>query len=202
MTLVTNENRADVSEARQTFNEFQPAYNVEEGEPLHDLLQTIIKELQRIDLDIDQLYDQRFLSTATGEELERLGDIVDIDRKTGEGDNKLRQRIRGGFAVAVSKGTYDDIARVGHLVLDADPSDINIVTAEEVYDKTGDPATVLIESDQSVIDSSALSSTEMETILTDAVVGGHRITIQPRDVFTWDVSGLGWGTIWGDPEFA
>lgn len=192
MGLVTNEHRVDVSEAQQTFEDVQPAVTVKDDEPLTTLLEVAVNQFQRLDLEIDELYDQRFVDTATSEELERLGANVGIDRKTGEGDDKYRKRVRAGYAAATSRGTYEDIARVALLVLDAAPTEVTIDRARD----TADPGTALVLADSSVVDSSPFTISEMEEILGDAAVGGHRVILQRSDVFTWDDSSLGWGTDW------
>ena len=192
MSAIPDEHTVDIEEARAIF-EAQAPIRVEQDDPLYDWLTLIVNELNRIDTDIDTLFDNRFLATAHGAHLERLAQNVGIDRKTGEGDDKLRQRARAGYAAAVSTGSYEGVARVALLALDASPGEVSLVRTED----TTDDATTVVKTPSNVIDDSPLSESEILAILEDAIIGGHRIEIQRTDVFTWDDSAQGWDTVWG-----
>jgi hypothetical protein len=194
ITIPQDEYRSDFRDVRETLQRVQPALRVTEDGNLDIYLRTILSQIKSLEADIGEVADQRFVETATGEELERLGEQVGVERKTGEADSALRRRIRAAYAAARSTGTYEDIAQVALLLLDADPSEISIVRAEN----TGSPGTARVEVPTPVLSASPLSEPQIVDILGDAAVGGHRIQIQQSDVFTWDDSSLGWGTDWGD----
>lgn len=193
MDFVTSDNTVDVTDARQTFEEVQPAARIRSGNPVHNLLDVYVQRLTDIDTTVEDLYDQKYIDTATGEELERLGRNVGVERKTGENDAKLRLRVKAGYETATSDGTYEDIAQTALIVLDADPSQVDIDTARD----TADYATALVRANSSVISASPFTTAEIESLLSDAAVGGHRIILQATDVFTWDDANRGWGTVWG-----
>jgi hypothetical protein len=181
-----------VDELREELSAQYPLLFVEPNDETDKLLRVLLTSLDRIDLDIDELFDERFVATATGRELERLGANVGIDRKTNEDDDTYRLRVRAGYAAANSAGTYEDIARVATLLLDTDPEAIELERAEN----TADPATAVIKVTNDVLDASPFTTSEITNILGDAVVGGHRIEIQTTDGFTWGDSSLGWDTEW------
>lgn len=187
------EYRADFTEARETFEDEQPIHALRDDEPLADLLRTVLTELDDLDDEIATVFDGRFIETATGDELDFLASTVNIQRKTDETDERLRRRVRGVYEAAQSTGTYEDVAQVALFVLDADPEQVNLDPARE----TVDPATAVVEVEDAVINDSPFTEAEIERLLRRSAVGGHRLTLQRSNVFTWGDPDLGWGTKWG-----
>lgn len=100
-SVTNNRNEQDI------VNNWDHPINLTDDKNLQKLLQVVALENNRIDLDIEEIYDSKFLKTATGKELEKLGDLVGVNRKTTEGDIKLRKRIQAEFAAQASDTTYE-----------------------------------------------------------------------------------------------
>lgn len=102
--------------------------NLFEEENLYKLLEVVALENNRIDLDIEEVYDDKFLGSATGEELEKIGDLVGVNRKTAEGDEKLRKRIQGEFIAQASDTTFETFASATLSILESNPRATEIKT--------------------------------------------------------------------------
>jgi len=138
--------------------------SLEPGDNLYKLLQVVGSENRRLDLELESLYDNRFVDTATGRELEKLGKYVGVTRKTDEKDDKLRIRINAAFASQASDTTRDSFATVALLVLDADAESVSFSSPPET-----EPKTVELTVDGSIIDASPLTIDEIQVLLNGAL---------------------------------
>ena len=138
--------------------------SLEPGDNLYKLLQVVGSENRRLDLELESLYDNRFVDTATGRELEKLGRYVGVTRKTDEKDDKLRIRINAAFASQASDTTRDSFATVALLVLDADAESVSFSSPPET-----EPKTVELTVDGSIIDASPLTIDEIQVLLNGAL---------------------------------
>lgn len=179
-------------EVHDALDAVQPALEPQDGDPLDDWLTVIMRMQQRFDTRLDQVYEQRYIDTAIGASLDTLGNVVDVDRDTGEGDESYRRRVKTGYIAARSSGTYEEIAEVAKRTLGADAADISLVPARD----TSDPATAKVKVQSDVLNNAPFTNSEIGDMLGDAAVGGHRITVVQQDAFTWGDSSLGWGTDW------
>ena len=138
--------------------------SLEPGDNLYKLLQVVGSENRRLDLELESLYDNRFVDTATGRELEKLGRYVGVTRKTDEKDDKLRIRINAAFASQASDTTRDSFATVALLVLDADSESVSFSSPPET-----EPKTVELTVDGSIINASPLTIDEIQVLLNGAL---------------------------------
>jgi len=193
MPIVTDDNTVSVEEFAETLRRIQPALTVPEDGTARDLLKVWKRQMDRLDVEMGKLYEERFVQTASGEHLERLGTPHDIERKTNESDDKLRRRIEAAQVASRSRGTYRDIAIVAQRVFCCDPSGIELRRPHE----TDEMGLIIVAAPSHVIDDSPLTVDEMLAILSRSVVGGHRLQIQTSDAFTFGEANLGFGTEWG-----
>lgn len=173
--MVNNNNIDDL------VSNFEYPIDPHESDDLYKLLKVIASENQRIDIELDELYDNRFLGTATGVELEKIGDLVGVTRKTDEGDDKLRKRIRGAFAAHASDTTYDSFASAAISILDASPDTVEFVTPPDT-----NPKVVELQLDSSVFDQSPLTEDELIVLLNGALSIDARAKIKQTGTFAFD----------------
>lgn len=196
--IITDEETVTVDEYITTVRTIQPALQFPEAsahEPANAgtaILKTAKRQLDRLDIEIDELYEERFVDTANADHLERIAARYDLDRKTDEPDSELRQRIKAAQLVAQSRGTYQDIAKVALALLDAEPEQINIARPEE----TGEQGTGIIRVSSTVLDETPFSNSEIARTLSKAAIGGHRIIVEPKDAFRYGDPDNGWGSTW------
>jgi hypothetical protein len=147
---------------------------------LYKLLTVIVSENERLDIELDEIYDNRFLDTATGSELEKIAELVGVVRKTDEVDAKLRKRIRGAFAANASDTTYDSFTSAALSILDASPNQVTFITPPD-----SPPKTVEIQLDGSVIEENPLSSNELIILLNGALSVDAKTEITQTGTFAF-----------------
>lgn len=150
---------------------------------LYDYLGIFASELRRIDVFIDELYEQRFIGSATGTELEKLGAPLGIVRRADEDDESLRFRVSIGKVAAASDGTADDIESILSLAFgDERLADIDVGTI------SGEPI-VSFTVPEPYISDIPISETELNEILTEAFPCGTATQIITGDTFELGASG-------------
>lgn len=149
-----------------------------DGDPnQYDYLSAFATELRRIDVFIDELYEQRFLESATDRELEKLAAPLGIMRRAEEGDDSLRYRARLGKAIAASDGTAKDIETILGIAFGEDNFDS--IQVENVEDAP----VIRIWYPSPLIDEIPLTQSELEDQLRRAIPCGHNIELLADDTF-------------------
>lgn len=157
--------------------------HIDDTDPLYDFLTPFAQEYRQIDVFIDELYEQRFIETATNEELEKIAAGVGIHRRDSEDDDSLRFRTRLRYIAAASDGTAEDILVFMEVSFeDKDLGNINI---------THDPGhpVLYFEMPQVFIDDIPLTRLEYESELRRAWPVGHDIRVLTSDVWLLGHSG-------------
>lgn len=176
------------------------------NDPTDYLMQIFAHELALLSDEIDLLYDERFIGSATGRQLDHLGRPVGVQRETDETDSRFRKRVKIGYAKASSDTSYETFGSLTLNVLDANPSDVSV---EPPTDSGGD---VTVRLGQQIIEDSKFTASEIGDMLSDAVAAGHRVDIveegtfelssdtytPPADTGLTDDAGTTGGTIEGD----
>lgn len=148
------------------------------------LMRALLTEADRIDSNLEEIYDQHHVNSATGDDLEKIGDLVNVRRQTGESDNRYRARIKGKFRAATTDTTFDQFVEFTASVLSTEISNVEFLTS---YDAR--PATVDVAADTSVYDGVDLLPSELTDILDDGVPAGHRVRVLERGTFRLKADG-------------
>lgn len=143
-----------------------------ENKDIYQLLQVSGDENQRLKDAIATLREQTFLETATGEELEKIGEFVGIRRKEAEDDAKLRFRIKAEFIAQASDTTYPTFVEATAEILQAEPGQFTIQTPPDTTQKV-----ISLDVDGGILDSIPLTDSELADILNDMVSADARIDI-------------------------
>lgn len=153
------------------------------GTDINDLLTAFANEYQYFDVIIDDLYENMFLETAVGHELEALAAELGVGRREGETDDTLRYRARLARVVAASNGNAKEIATVVQTTFPG--KDISVI---DVTHTTGAPV-IQFAVPQTYIDDIPLTQTEVETELATAFPCGTNVTLVTSDTFLFGESG-------------
>lgn len=151
-----------------------------ESDNLRKLLEVVASENKRLDIELDALYDNRFLDTASGKELEKIADLVGVIRKNDEKDPKFRKRIRGAFAAHASDTTYDSFTSAALSILDTSPDAVEFVTPPDTP-----PKVIEVQLDSAVFDENPLTENELVTLLNGAVSVDARVRIKQTGTFAF-----------------
>jgi len=187
-TLTTRERRDN----RRTAAESLPAvYDTTPTSTVTAYLSVVAGLASDEDGDLNRLFRQRFLTTATGQALGRYGDPFGVQRRTAESDESFRTRISGARRASASTTTYEDIAAIAVDVLGTD--NIQIDAAEDVG-----AGNVRITVPADAVTNSPLTRQQLEGIIGDAVPPTHTVDLVDDDTFVLgatDDQGLGNGTL-------
>ncbi len=167
----------------------------EENTEVARMVETLATIYHRIDVDIGQMREDRYIETATGRELDRRATPLGAERPTGESDDVFRRRALAARARSTSTTTFEDFADAVLTTLDAEPSDVELKV--DYVDELG---AVIVRADSSVLDESPFSESEIKNLLDGAVPAGRRVVLRKTDGFqfsdpgtTGSKSGKGFG---------
>lgn len=152
--------------------EWDSAISVAPGSNMRKLLESLLTDADRVDSDLEDIYNAQHINSASDADLEKWGRLVDVNRKTGEDDDKYRARIKAEFRQGTIEPTFDAFAEFCAAVLNTD-----IENLEFLLNLSGDPATVDIGIDTQVIENSALTATEIQELYGGGVPAGHEVQI-------------------------
>lgn len=154
---------------------------------IEGFLRAIVKPVQGIEDVFQDLSTQRWLDTATGDLLDRIGNIVGIARNFGESDASYRLRIDTRIIINVSNGEPESAIAVFQRYLESD-----LVLYQEAY-----PGGIIMMSDVSVSDQDTINQIYEE--IEDVIPAGVRVDalgeFDPDEAFSMDglLPGFGFG---------
>lgn len=144
----------------------------------YKLMRALLSEADRIDSDLEDIYDQHHVNSATGDDLDKIGDLVNVDRKTGESDSRYRARIKGQFRASTIGTSFDEFAEFTASVLSTELDNIDFLTSYGAR-----PAAVSVSAQSSVYESVDLNASEIGDILDDGVPAGHEVRVLEGGTF-------------------
>jgi len=77
--------------------------------------------------DIESIRETFYVGTATGENLEKVGDYVNVRRRDGESDKKLRGRILAQATAGASGATYNELVKLIQAITDLDRDEVQLL---------------------------------------------------------------------------
>jgi hypothetical protein len=144
----------------------------------YKLVRALLSEADRIDDDLEKVYDEHHINSADGESLDKFGALVNAPRKDGESDNKYRTRIKAEYAKARTDTDFDSFIQFVSAILDTGTENFDLLTG---YDQNS--ATVTVSADPSLYDEINLTVNEITDILGGGVPAGHEVIVQERGTF-------------------
>lgn len=148
------------------------------GSNAHKLLTALAAALDDYDTSLSNVTDAHHLGNAEGDELERIGKLGDVQRKTGESDGKYRERIRGNIRASTSSGTFDDVLEFAVTMFDTSENNVRLDTDFDL-----DPAVVTVSIFQEDLNDSPLTASEVKDLFNDVVAAGHEAKVNERGTF-------------------
>jgi len=148
------------------------------------LVRALVSQYDRIDENLEDIYDQHHVNSATGDDLDKIGNLVNIDRKTGESDSRYRARIKGKFRASTIGTTFDEFAEFTASVLNTNISNIDFLTSYGAR-----PAAVSVSAQGSVYNNVNLTASEIRDILDDGVPAGHEVRVLEGGTFQLKADG-------------
>ena len=153
---------------------------------VYDLLTVLETEYDRIDVELDELQEQRFIETATGTELDKLASEVGVVRETGESDERLRFRTKVAKAITRSSGNIYELVGLLELLFG---DLVETITLTPV----SDAPVINMNAPDVILNEAPVDLNTLEDLLTQALPSGDSLTIITDDTFAFggDTSGAG-----------
>lgn len=156
---------------------------ISSGDPLYEYVGAYTTELTAIDDTVEELYNQRFIESATGRELEKIGAEIGITRQSGETDDDFRFRTLLRKVIAASDGTADNIEKVLDVAFGEDALEGISVTAEPSLPVTN------FNIPSNYLNDIPMTQTEFEDELERAFPAGHGVNVTEGTVWYLGESG-------------
>lgn len=164
--------------------EWDSAIEFAPSSTMYRLVDALLQEADRVDEDLEAIYEQQHIASATGDNLDQFGRLVDVDRNTGESDDKYRTRIKAAFRASTISTTWDEYVQFATAVLSTDIENLNFRTNYGAR-----PATVNVGAQSEVYESLDLTGAEAQDLLERGVPAGHEVQLLEGGTFRLKVSG-------------
>lgn len=153
--------------------------------PTHDtewdaLLTAIAKEFEELDAVREDILTSKFVDDATGEQLDKLASIFQLERDSSFTTEEFRQRIKVALRSQLASGTIDEIEETIAVLLDDDIENVTVVETTDL-----EPATIQLDVDESQFDTSILADVADDLVAAGVDVG-IRVVINRGDTLVAD----------------
>lgn len=165
----------NITEAEQ---QWESAIEFGPGSNMYKLLTALLTVGERMDADLEEIYEQTHVNSATGKELDQFGQLVNVRRETNEDDDRYRARIKAAFRASTIATTFDQFTEFCATVLSTDIENIDFSTN---YD--GNPATVTVSAPATVYDDLNLTPSDVDDLLGRGVPAGHEVNTLESGTF-------------------
>lgn len=143
------------------------------------LASTLGEEKDYVNRQLDRIRQSHHINDASGKQLDAIGNVANITRRTDESDSVYRARIIATMAAGRSAGTFEDLLKTTATVLDTTEDRIFIEEAWQ-SDPTGGIATARIYVRTADLNDAALSTADITSLLKDSVPAGHDVKVLER----------------------
>jgi hypothetical protein len=167
-------------------SEWESAVAFSDGSNTYRLVRTLLTLYDSVDENIEDVYEQTHINSATGAELDQFGELVNVERKTNGSDNKYRARIKAFFRASTIGTTYNQFTEFVAETLNSDIQNFTFTTPH-----TNQPATVVVAAQGSVYQSVGFSNEEIVELLSKGVPAGHEVTVVEGGTFSLKSDGDG-----------
>lgn len=131
-----------------------------------------------LESNLQEVKDGHQLATATGDELDKIGYMVGLNRKSGESDEKFRVRIQTRFRVNFTGSSYDEITEFITTIMNVSPDTIDFVT-----NYSGEPGTLTVQGTGDVFSQSILTPSEISDFASQVAPAAHRVVLEEQGSF-------------------
>jgi len=149
-----------------------------DGEVWNALLAACASEYEELETALRAVLAAKSVTSASGEQLDQLATIFEIERRTGEPDAKFRLRIQTALRRLISSGTIDEIRETIAVLLETSQSEVLV---DEPYDV--EPARVDLSVWESELSDAGFSLNEFADIANDLTAGGVGVEMFARGTF-------------------
>lgn len=154
-------------------------YPVDPDAEWHGLMEALGQEFDDLDEMRQEILDGKYVDTATDHQLDKIGTFVFTPRRTNEGDDHYRVRLKVQLQKHLGGATLDDIQSTSAVLLQTDPSEIEI---QDTYNT--EPASFEITVGSSAIEDANITTADFAELIDDIRGAGIKATAVERGTFT------------------
>lgn len=166
--------------ARHRFDDWaKSAFDTDDGTDWDALLTTLADEFDTIEAVRRTIRDQQYLTSATGAQLDKLGERYQLTRWNGETDKHFRKRIQTQIPKYSRGATIDDVIEVSAALLDAPEEQIELVEPHDT-----EPARFDVFLKDQIVSNAVLTEAEYEGLLQEVKAGGVKVNTVIGKQFT------------------
>jgi hypothetical protein len=166
--VIEDENR-NITEAEQQW-EYPLLFS--KGSNNRKLFEVFSKLFDEADQDIENIYNQQHINSATGNDLDKFGKLVNVERKSNENDDKYRARIKATFRASTIGTTFDEFTEFCAEVLTTNIQNLNFNTPY-----VSEPATVVVGAEESIYADLGFTNSEITNLLQKGSPAGHKVDV-------------------------
>jgi hypothetical protein len=168
----------------------------ETGTEVQRLVKTLAVVYHRLDADLNRMRQDRYIETASSEELDKRARPLGVERPPGESDDAFRRRAAVGRERVTSRSTFEDFAETVVAALDVEPDDV------EIYKEfSTEPGAVIVEAKSDVFDSAPLSEATITKLLEGALQMDRRVILRREDGFQFSLDSTAEGKGFGQGQW-
>ena len=102
-----------------------------EGKVWQALLTAFVAEYEEIEQALNEALASKFVDTAGLAQLERLAEVYDLERRTGEPAADFRARVKTSLRAQITSGTLEEIVDMVAVLMDISRDEITVSEPEE-----------------------------------------------------------------------
>lgn len=142
-----------------------------DGEVWSAFLAALSSEFDDFESELDTILEQKFVESATGEPLNKIADVFELDRRSTESLDEFRARIKAALRSQITSATVPEIREIAALLLEAET---DAVPVEEPFHL--EPASILLDVGDELQDVEISDSTFIE-VVESVVAAGVQVGI-------------------------
>lgn len=148
------------------------------GSNMQKLIRALLSQANRIDAELEEVYEQQHINSATGKNLDHFGELINVSRNGNEPRDKYRARIKAEFAQSRIGTDFNSFTEFCASILNTQISNIEFST-----NYAANAATVVVSANPSIYTSSSLNTQDVSDLLSNGVPAGHEVVIQEAGTF-------------------
>jgi len=166
--VIEDKNR-NITEAEQQW-EYPLLFS--KGSNNKKLFEVFSNLFDKADQDIENIYNRQHINSATGNDLDKFGKLVNVVRKSNENDDKYRARIKATFRASTIGTTFDEFTEFCAEVLTTNIQNLDFNTPY-----VSEPATVVVGAEESIYADLGFTNSEITNLLQKGSPAGHKVDV-------------------------
>lgn len=149
-----------------------------EGRNIYKLANALCAPLDGIDYRLNMVHANIHVSYAMGKSLDRIGNLANVTRKTGESDDHYRKRIIVHMRASVIGTTYDEVVSFTATLLDQPVDEVVVDLRPQTF-----PATLFILVNEDDVEHLPFNLQEIADLLDKVVPADHNVVLELQGTF-------------------